>query len=47
MKPFLSSISNEMNTVLEYNTINYDDNKDLMKELNIYSLLTIFIYNKK
>ena len=30
--------------VLEYHTINYDDNKDLMKELNIYSLPTIFIY---
>ncbi len=44
MKPFLSSISNEMDTVLEYHTINYDDNKDLMKELNIYSLPTIFIY---
>ncbi|WP_299527581.1 thioredoxin family protein [uncultured Lutibacter sp.] len=33
-----------MDTVLEYHTINYDDNKDLMKELNIYSLPTIFIY---
>jgi len=47
MKPFLEKIAEEESDNLIYYPINYDNNKGLMNELEIYSLPTINFYKNK